>query len=86
MTQAGHYKVVKVLLEDSRVNPCVDDNFALRWAVTNQYNKIIELLVRDSRMKEVVKHNQYLFSSPKSVIQEQFSDSRMRRTPELIGR
>jgi hypothetical protein len=74
-----------VLLRDPRVNPCVDENFALRWAVTNQKTDVINLLINDRRMQEVVKQNDYLFD--KSANEDAIPESRKRRTTvEQVGR
>jgi ankyrin repeat protein len=41
----GHYKIVNLLLQDSRVVPYADDNCALRCASINGHSEIVKLLL-----------------------------------------
>ena len=40
----GHLEVVKLLLQDSRVDPSAEDNGAIRWASFNGYLEVVKLL------------------------------------------
>ena len=46
----GCVDVVKMLLEDGRVNPAADYNNAIRWASTNGHTEIVRLLLQDPRV------------------------------------
>ena len=48
--QAGHIKIVRILLEDSRVDPADSDNYAIRLAAGYGHTEIVELLLRDPRV------------------------------------
>ncbi|KAJ1554480.1 hypothetical protein HK096_003354, partial [Nowakowskiella sp. JEL0078] len=46
----GHTEMVKYLLTDRRVNPCVEDNDVLRLAVKNKHYETITILLNDKRI------------------------------------
>lgn len=59
-SQYGHLEIVKLLLNDNRVDPCVEDNYSIKMASLYAHRDIIrELLtnkkVRDSLRKEDIK-------------------------------
>lgn len=41
----GHIEIVKLLLQDYRVNPTYEDNLAIRLACDNGYTEIVKLLL-----------------------------------------
>src|SRR3972149_5674914 len=49
-SQNGHYNVVKLLLEDKRVNPVDENNLAIQWASEYGHYNIIKLLLGDNRV------------------------------------
>jgi len=50
VSYGGHTEIVKLLLEDNRVNPAADDNYAVRWASYNNHTETVRLLLSDSRV------------------------------------
>ena len=46
----GYIEVVKLLLQDKRVNPSDWDNWALKWSYTNGHMEILKILLQDSRI------------------------------------
>lgn len=46
----GADKVVKVLLENTQIDPAVNNNFGIRWAAGQGYSEIVRLLLRDVRV------------------------------------
>lgn len=48
--EKGFLKLTKLLLEDSRFDPSVDNNYALRMSLANGHQKVAELLLRDPRV------------------------------------
>jgi len=44
-SQNGHFNVVKLLLEDKRVNPAYDNNCAIRWASYNGHFNVVKLFL-----------------------------------------
>ena len=56
-SQNGHYNVVKLLLEDKRVNPADNNNWAINLASENGHFNIIKLLLRDKRVNPVDENN-----------------------------
>jgi ankyrin repeat protein len=46
----GHKEVVELLLKDRRVNPSVDNNFAIRRASYYGHKEIVEILLKDNRV------------------------------------
>jgi len=49
-SENGHHKVVKILLQDKRVDPSADDNCAIKWASDNGHHKVVKLLLQDKRV------------------------------------
>ena len=47
---SGHYKIVKLLSKNKRINPNNENNYAIRMACMNKYLKIIKLLLKDKRV------------------------------------
>ena len=48
--QKDKTEVVKLLLQDKRVDPSAEDNYAIRWASANGYTDIVKLLLEDERV------------------------------------
>lgn len=48
----GHVEVVRVLLEDGRIDPINAENGALSAAIRNGHPKVMELLLSDRRVRE----------------------------------
>lgn len=46
----GHLQLVKILLQDSRVNPAARDNFAIRLASAKGHLPVVRLLLEDPRV------------------------------------
>lgn len=46
-------KTVKFLISDSRVDPSLVENEALRWAIGNRFTECVKLLLIDSRVNTV---------------------------------
>ena len=53
----GYVQVVERLLKDNRVNPAVDNNYAIRYAAKNGHAKVVEMLLKDKRVNPVVDDN-----------------------------
>ena len=49
-SQYGYIDLVKMLLEDKRVNPAANDNFAIRLASRNGYTEVVKVLLADLRV------------------------------------
>ena len=49
-TKNGHIEVVKVLLNDSRVNPAADTNYAIRLTAANGHVEVVKVLLADPRV------------------------------------
>ena len=47
----GHSEVVKLLLQDPRVDPSDDDNYAILLASDNGHSEVVKLLLQDERVK-----------------------------------
>jgi len=58
VVKRGSYKIVKILLTDSRVNPSINNNYALRWASKNGHTEIVKLLLADERVDPSDQNNQ----------------------------
>ena len=43
--QKDKIEVVKLLLQDKRVDPSAEDNYAIRWASANGYTEVVKLLL-----------------------------------------
>lgn len=46
----GNSKIVKFLLNDSRVDPSVNDNYAIIYATCYSFEKVVKLLLDDPRV------------------------------------
>ena len=44
VVESGHTDIVKLLLDDGRVNPVAEDNYAIKTAVSRWYTDIVTLL------------------------------------------
>ena len=53
----GHLEVVKMLLEDDRVDPSANDNYAFRRASKNGHLEIVKLLLLDKRVDPSAQDN-----------------------------
>jgi ankyrin repeat protein len=53
----GHVDVVKLLLNNDRVDPAADDNDAIQWACRNGHEKVVELLLADGRADPAADNN-----------------------------
>lgn len=63
----NHHDIIKLMLKDSRVDPCRNNNFALKTAATYGFVEILEILLQDARIninvddssviKKAAKHN-----------------------------
>jgi hypothetical protein len=61
--QNGHFELVKLLLNDKRINPTKKNNWAILAANDNGYNDIVTLLFNDKRIKQSLKEsNSYLYN------------------------
>ena len=49
-SECGHIEVVKILLTDSRVDPCDDNNYAIRLASERGHIEVVKLLLKDPRV------------------------------------
>jgi ankyrin repeat protein len=59
----GHTEVVKLLLEDERVDPSTNKNWAIRQAYKREYINVIKLLLKHSKVKETLQNkNIYLYN------------------------
>lgn len=47
--EKGYTEVVKLLLQDDRVDPSANDNEAIKWAASGRYVEIIKLLEEASK-------------------------------------
>ena len=56
-SQNGHYNVVKLLLEDNRVNPADDNNSAIQWASKKGHYNVVKLLLRDNSINPADDNN-----------------------------
>ena len=50
----GYYNIVKVMMEDSRIDPSVKNNWALNWAVKEGHIDVVKLLLTDPRVKRKI--------------------------------
>jgi ankyrin repeat protein len=55
--QYGHLEFVKILLQDKRINPAVDENEYLRLACENGQYETVKLLLEDKRINASHPHN-----------------------------
>lgn len=56
----GFYDIVKLLLQDPRVDPGAYANEAIRMAVNGKHPRVVNLLLEDSRVNPADYHNQAL--------------------------
>lgn len=49
--QKDKTEVVKLLLQDKRVDPSAEDNYAIRWASANGREEVVKLLLKDKRVE-----------------------------------
>src|SRR5438034_1049260 len=47
---SGHQEVVKLLLQDQRINPSSNDNYAIKHASKNGHLEIVKILLQDQRV------------------------------------
>lgn len=50
-SRKGHVEVVRLLLQDERVDPSAADNYAIRWASENGHTEVARLLLHDGRAR-----------------------------------
>jgi ankyrin repeat protein len=55
--EEGLYDVVKLLLQETKINPCVLKNYAIRISNKNKNHRMTELLWNDQRVKDGLKEN-----------------------------
>jgi ankyrin repeat protein len=53
----GNVEVVKLLLNDPRVDPSAHDNYAIRWASRNGHVEVVKLLLNDPRVDPSADNN-----------------------------
>jgi len=53
----GHYEIVKVLLNDARVDPSANNNYAIGFAAGNGHYEIVKLLMSDKRVDPSANNN-----------------------------
>ncbi len=46
----GKIEVVKLLLQDKRVDPSANHNHAIRWAIEKGFSDVVEILLQDNRV------------------------------------
>ena len=56
-SQKGHFNIVKLLLEDYRVNPADDNNWAIKGASANGHFNVVKLLLEDKRVNPAIDKN-----------------------------
>ena len=52
----GHYEIVKIMLEDPRVDPSVKNNFALNWSFKEGHMDVVDLLLDDPRVQAKINY------------------------------
>jgi ankyrin repeat protein len=62
-SQRGHSEVVKLLLEDKRVDPSACNNEAIRWASKNGHLEVVKLLLQDGRVDPSDQNNSDQYSA-----------------------
>ena len=53
----GHFNVVKLLLEDKRINPAYDNNLGIKCASHNGHFNVVKLLLEDKRINPADTNN-----------------------------
>ena len=51
MSSNGYIEIVKILLQDNRVDPSDRNNYAIQCAMENGHIEIVKLLLKDKRVK-----------------------------------
>lgn len=97
--QNGHLSIVKLLLNDPRVDPTAEDNYPLRKSAANGHIKVVEELLKDPRVDPSCNNFYAYFKSPtpqmkklilnsimknKSVLQKLVTKSKMNENKHLI--
>ena len=54
----GHTDMVKMLLQDNRVNPADQNNYAIRWAANYGHTDTVKILVQDNRVNPADENNE----------------------------
>jgi ankyrin repeat protein len=69
--------VISILIKDSRIDPSVDDNYAIRWASGGGYTEIVDLLLKDPRVDPSAEDNDAIrwayLSGHKNIVEMLFS-------------
>ena len=52
-----HIEIIKLLLKDNRVNPCHQNNLAIRRAYKKNHTEVIKLLWNNKQIKNNLKNN-----------------------------
>jgi len=77
--RTGNIDIVKELLP--KVDPSIEDNYAIRWAARNDHKDILELLLQDPRVDPSVLDNWVIkwaaYYGHKDVVQLLLRDSRV---------
>lgn len=84
----GRYKVVKFLLQDTRVDPTDASNDAIQQAAKNGHAKVVEILLRDGRSDPGANSNYALVFASRhnyiEVVQLLLQDGRINVTPDIL--
>jgi hypothetical protein len=59
----GHVEAVRLLLNDPRVDPSADSNYAIRWASENGHVQVVKLLLNDPRVDPSAYNNHAIRSA-----------------------
>src|SRR3972149_8675639 len=62
-SQNGHYNVVKLLLEDKRINPADRYNWAIQLASRYGHYNVVKLLSKDNRVNPADENNLAILSA-----------------------
>jgi ankyrin repeat protein len=77
----GHVDVVRVLLSDARIDPTVDENYAIRIAADRGHVDVVRVLLSDPRVDPAAEHNHAIgfaaFNGHCDVVRVLLSDSRI---------
>ncbi|MCI0382818.1 MAG: ankyrin repeat domain-containing protein [Chlamydiae bacterium] len=80
-SQNGHFKVVKELLEDSRVDPSANNNEAIRNASEKGHLEVVKELLNDPRVDPSTNNNEAIRKASENnhpkVVKELLQDSRV---------
>jgi hypothetical protein len=58
-TELGRFEIVKLLLEDRRVNPAVFESYIIRSAAEDQYFNLVDLFLKDKRIDPTCNGSQF---------------------------